>query len=479
MFRMHSVKTHSPTFGFLLTVYLAGVIVLGGAANGGEFQNQLLQAVAPLILVFILWCEKNISFSLLQKLVAALFVLCPLLAGLQLIPLPSDFWSQLPNRDVILTGFSLLNDPIPDMPVSLAPLETASGLFHFLPPFALFILTAYVLATERPFILYLPLLIVSLGVLSALLGLAQAIGPPQSNLYFYTVTNRGSGVGLFANANHHSAFLLMCLPFLVVGTTGLIGHIKNHQHHLAVRIASTTGALMLVFGVLAAGSFFGYAMLGPVAIASTLLLGTRNSPSRSIPFSRIFSIRGVIIFFGAPVLAAIGYAFATSPILPNIGITVVNLDGTLARPQLFAGALQTLIDCFPIGAGLGAYQALYPLYEDPNFVTSTYANHVHNDYLEFTLELGLLGAIIICTALILWAVTSYRAWGKTKASGANLQRAASISIFIVIAHSFVDYPLRTAAIAGLSAVAVGILVGPRSEPRRRGRLRLGEKRLVL
>jgi hypothetical protein len=42
----------------------------------------------------------------------------------------------------------------------------------------------------------------------------------------------------------------------------------------------------------------------------------------------------------------------------------------------------------------------------------------------------------------------------------SLARAATIVVALIIAHSFADYPLRTAAIMAILAFACGILIAP-------------------
>lgn len=116
-------------------------------------------------------------------------------------------------------------------------------------------------------------------------------------------------------------------------------------------------------------------------------------------------------------------------------------------------------DSFPIGTGLGTFSTVYRRYEDPSQVTRQFANHAHNDYLEAVMELGAAGLLLILGFLYWWGRRAYWAWTRDY-EGAALARAGSVVVGIVLAHSIVDYPIRTAAIAAIFALACALMVPP-------------------
>jgi O-antigen ligase len=92
-------------------------------------------------------------------------------------------------------------------------------------------------------------------------------------------------------------------------------------------------------------------------------------------------------------------------------------------------------------------------------VSSIYFNHAHNDYLELWLETGIVGASVFA-AFAAWLVLRLVAvWipcvGRRPATALSV--AASLSIILLLAHSIVDYPLRTESLAVLFAFACGAL----------------------
>ncbi len=70
-----------------------------------------------------------------------------------------------------------------------------------------------------------------------------------------------------------------------------------------------------------------------------------------------------------------------------------------------------------------------------------YVNHAHNEYLEIFFEGGIFAAGLVAVYLIL--LLSALAHNRRE----PLQRAAFLSVFFLLVHSLVDYPLRTMALA--------------------------------
>jgi O-antigen ligase len=89
------------------------------------------------------------------------------------------------------------------------------------------------------------------------------------------------------------------------------------------------------------------------------------------------------------------------------------------------------------------------MFDSSSSVGAAFVNHAHNDWLELTLELGILFPVIAVLFLIVILKSQWR------------NGLSSLAILIVIAlllHSLVDYPLRTIAIGIVFAFASGILI---------------------
>jgi len=133
--------------------------------------------------------------------------------------------------------------------------------------------------------------------------------------------------------------------------------------------------------------------------------------------------------------------------------------GSQKRSTIIITTLRAARDYLPLGSGGGSFPVIYPSYENPEDASFEYINHGHSDYSEFLLEYGIPGAGIIILALALWIACLPRL-RPTNGPESGVMRAAFVSIGMVAAHSLVDYPIRTAAIAAVVAMAAALLVAP-------------------
>ena len=111
----------------------------------------------------------------------------------------------------------------------------------------------------------------------------------------------------------------------------------------------------------------------------------------------------------------------------------------------------------PTGSGLGSFAPVYAMHQPDRYTSTTWVNHAHNDYAELYLELGIPGIFLLALFLIWFARSGYRIWRKRTESDTLIGQAAWLSIALVLLHSFVDYPLRTAAMASIFAMAVALV----------------------
>jgi O-antigen ligase len=439
----------------ILPVFVILLLVLGGASRGAFWANAALQIVSALILA---WCLLDVRLNRLGAAawqMLGLAGLLVLLTCLQLVPLPPEIWSALPGRAPLVEGFEVLGADPPPLPLSMTPEETLFGLLKFLPALAGFVLAARM----APRILSEPLSwTIAIGAAACVgMGLAQIFSGADSPLYVYEFTNRGSPVGFMANVNHQASLLLMSLPFCAVIVSRLVVNAELGDRSIGLGLIIFTLMGLVVLGVMIAGSTAGYGLLLPALLLSVLI--GRGRASGTVTISALFGVSLVIGLLAALV--------ASSPRLVGLGFTDLG-GGTLSRPDTWTRTLEAISDTLPAGAGLGSFEALFPLYEDAAAVTSTFMNHAHNDYLEFVLDYGLSGLVLLGLFFIWFIIRTIAIWRAEGEDGARLRRAASVALMIVILHSIVDYPLRTGAVSGFAGLCLGLMAA-RSEPKRQRR----------
>lgn len=91
---------------------------------------------------------------------------------------------------------------------------------------------------------------------------------------------------------------------------------------------------------------------------------------------------------------------------------------------------------------------------------SFFVNHAHSDPLEWVLETGLLGTLLLGALILWWVTRAVRLWRAKQPDLIAL--AATIASGAILAHSLVDYPLRDAAIQAVFAISLAFMAEPRS-----------------
>ena len=441
---------------FVAPAYLFACLILGGSAQG-IWQNMLLQLAGVGI---IAWAvihapEERLAPRAKQLLIGAIAAVA--IVALQLVPLPPSVWPHLGAREEIAQGFSVLGLRIPPEPLSLAPALTLNSLLGIIPPLALFCamvrLNAY-----RPRSLAIALVAGTLaGIILGAMQVATSHGGP-SPWYLFKETNFGRAVGFFANRDHMATLLLVTIPFLAA----LVAAEKrtSMQRYSAIIAIAAGMAIVILIGLALNGSLAGYGLALPVVAASALIVLPQGSRLRS------WIVMGVFLLLLAS-MVAIERAPVGAGSIGEHASTAVD-----SRTELLAMTTRAIRDFMPFGSGLGSFARVYPLYENPEQVTTIYVIHAHNDYLELALELGIAGVALILSFVAWWGAAVWRTWRTTELG--PVARAAPIAAAAVLHHSLVDFPLRTAAMATCFAMCLGLLADTRAAPpKEQGKLRRG------
>ena len=418
-----------------VALYLIACVILGGSAQGA-WSNLTLQllGIALIGLAAVQGGESD-EADRPQWALPALMIAFFLVVLLQLVPLPPAIWTGLPGRGELAQGFAALGYPLPPLPISEAPYASVTALFCVIPAVAVFVATAKLGPEPR----WLALAVVAVTVLAVIFGALQVSSKPNSWAYLYDISNRGA-VGFFANQNHMATLLLCAIPM----AGALLASAKSDRRAAAGRygIAGVL-LLLLVAGVVLNGSFAAYALVLPVLLASlSLLPGGARWRRIALPVAAIALIAGIILLAIRPI--------GTSAVLQQSAATAVS-----SRSETWHVTVQAIGDSFPVGTGLGSFEQIYRHYEDPANVTHQYVNHAHNEYLEVLLELGAPGLVLIIVFLTWWALGAVRIW--TSQLSTPFTRAATIVSATVLAHSIVDFPLRTAAISAIFAASIALM----------------------
>lgn len=436
-----------PPADMMLAGYAAACLVLGGASAAGAFANGLLQLAAVAILA---WAALTPDASgtpgrSLRWLLAGLAAV----AAVQFLPLPPALWGALPGRAGVLDQYRLLGAPAPWLPVTLAPDRALGSLLALLPFLATLVLSLRAGTEGRVAFVWV---LVAVASLSILVGAVQLAGGSASPLYFYAITNRADAVGFFANSNHLATLFLVTLPFL----TALA--VRNEQaggRRARGRRPLFVGCfLFLLFGLVLNGSSAGLALLAPCLGACWLIL--RRGIGRPVP--------GRWVAGGAVLLAAALVFISVGPFRDRFLDKAISGGNSSTRGTSIALTIRAARDFMPVGSGVGSFLHTYTAYEDVATVNNDYVNHAHCDWAEVALETGVMGLALLA-GLVVWLLARGRALWAGDARTGSLARGGLAAVALVMLHSLVDYPARTAAILCVLGAAAGMVAVPRPSAR--------------
>ena len=272
------------------------------------------------------------------------------------------------------------------------------------------------------------------AVAQALLGAAQQL--------FYGA-DRASGS--FPNPNHFAAYLAMsiCLAIGFILSRNATSH-HHTQRSLIEMLTSELARLRIVIVIMVIALVMSRSRMGNAAflIGMSLAMGASFFYSRRINKPAIILLISILIIDGI----VLGSYFGIERLAERIRNTA---DHTAMRIDLQRYNIEIVKDHVWFGTGAGSYATAFSPYRDANILKK--ANHAETDYMEFLVELGLIGivpllvilagSISVQFKLLQAAVTQHIAFGCLAGTIAvlihavadvNLQIPANSLLFILL-----------------------------------------------
>ena len=425
--------------------YLFLCLLLGGSAQGA-WGNALLQILAVLIIGWSFLDDQRATLPRAARPLIAIMGAGVVIAALQLIPLSPALWTRLPGREMIVGGRELLGLAPGWSSISLAPYATFTTAFFLLPSLALFLaVLRWGKGTES----WLAIALLGATFVGVLLGLPQVLGGMvrTNPWHLYEQSNFGFATGFFANKNHMASLLLAAVPFLIAFGSLTARSTKDERKRYSV-VALTAGGLgVLMAAIWLNRSSAAFALICPVLAASLVMGGWVPARWKSMVLGvGIALFLGILVAISSPA----GQRFAPAS----------SAESLANRKEILSTSYEAIRKFGPVGTGLGTFEQVYPLFEDPEEVGLTYVNHAHNDYVELTIELGVAGAILALLFLAWWVASVRRMLAAPNAS--LFAKGAAIASAAILIHSAVDYPLRTAAMSSVFALCLALILVSRT-----------------
>ena len=284
-----------------------------------------------------------------------------------------------------------------------------------------------------------------LSVYAVLQSLGFMIFPWDSGL---TLQARSSGT--LGNANLLGSFAVAMIP---VGAGFLLGRERLSK----IRIPLALIFIILCFGALIASKTRG-SLIGLFAVAVL---------APFTPFIRKNKRRLILVILLLFVLIAGSISF-----MQNRMEELIDTEdgGTFqVRKLIWSGSL-SLIAMNPVfGMGPGSFQILFPQFRNPEYSTLGVSHntlHVHCEYLEILVDIGIIGLLLCVTVAFFFARTLYR---KRKTLTPPSEKVTSYSedwtvlglyggVIALLAEATVSVALRWPPSAMLLAILCGLLL---------------------
>jgi len=280
-----------------------------------------------------------------------------------------------------------------------------------------------------------------------------------------------SAEGLWQSRSEHPYFLYGRIPtYSPQGLeTSTYGPYYNRNHFATVTAmgAGLSAGMAARIG-LAAGGLRGLltsrsglpATVTLVGLAGFLSLASAASGSRSGALAALVGLAVVgLRAFGRGGFVAVLLLGGTLGLIAGPAsverLAHLDLEASRWRPWLDMTVLFRFFWAF--GTGIGAFGAAYWPYQ--RNATYEFWQHAHNEYLEWLLEGGILGVLVLIAVLAF-----LRRYLRLED---ECREALAGAISVVLVQSLLDFPLRIPANAAFLVCALALSVGPR-ETRQRG-----------
>ncbi|MDH5377468.1 MAG: O-antigen ligase family protein [Gammaproteobacteria bacterium] len=315
----------------------------------------------------------------------------------------------------------------------------------------LFYLTT-ILCSDKRRIQTLFVVISAVGIMEACLGLLN------SAVFFFSngaSDFRSIATGTFVNRNHYSAFLnisAFCILAILLDV-GLQERRSSHRwlakNYLITRIMDwriqfVVGFCLILFAQLLTQSRTGLVVMAITSIIGVLIIGARR---------KIWAEYAHVIFTFAGIFAVMFVSIGIKIISTRFTAESFELD---SRIEIWPVIFKIFQDNWLFGTGLRSLGQVYPLYNDG--VVTHFVSHAHNDYLQTTVEQGLIGAGLLLVIIVLVYMRGIRTLLTSNKSG---ELAYTFGAFMVVTsmllHGLTDFNFRIPSNAAYFFVMLAVL----------------------
>jgi O-antigen ligase len=415
-------------------IFAAGLLWLAGYARREARIPSTVRAAWPALALLVLW----LVYLLVQWL-----------------PMPAAWVRFLsPQAAMIHAGADYLG---PDRLITLSLDPHASFVFWlkscaYAVAFALVLL----LVRGRRRLAWLCGAIVASGLLQAFAGSLLHLAGVDLEVLGMPVPHASQASGGYVNRNHLAGLLEMSLA---VGIGLMVGQLEDRPrrswrefvHDTATLLLSGKAMLRLVLVIMVVALVMTRSRMGNTAFfASLLVAGAIGlALSRHAPRGTVLLIASLI----AIDVVLIGTWFGVERTLQRIAETTVQNVEERVDPSVYA---VRMLDDYPLfGTGAGTFYTAFTRYRGHDI--PDFYDHVHNDYVQFLVETGVLGAALMGLFVLSALACAILAQARRRDPLARgVAFGVTMGVIAIGIHSTVDFNLQIPANAFLFTVLLAL-----------------------
>lgn len=375
-------------------------------------------------------------------------------------------------------------------PFCVVAIEHAGMLFWFVPALLAAIGVRHALTRTGKRTFY-EVLVWNSALLSVL-GFAQIIGRAQfpywteieGHIHFFSTFGYPNMAGSFFTLSYALSLGLWVnrmrevedVPLIPKEGEKAITHPFIHAHYPVVAVALNLAAVLATLS--RAAMVLTFLLTGFFALYIVArMFGTTGS-------ERVRKFRSALVA-GLSLLAFIGVVWTYAP--PEIGreLKTLNMfslsDRVSGKGQYHTRIASAIMRDYPLfGVGGWGYRHFSPVYlgeKDRSQLQTTGGANVHNDYLQFLAELGVVGFGLIVACVCLLLAPTVRVWKGMAQAAMNAQWRSfgssavilfivappvlwgSLGLLAVLVHAFGDCPFRSAAVLSAFLTVIPAIAG--------------------
>jgi len=455
-----SPQYHNTNHPYLTYMFLALVFWLPlpfGSDHPIAWSFMELCVFSLALIVLMMAYQKNLHIPKTFHAGKSVFILLALVLlwmGIQTIPLPLTLLEHLSPH-----AFELASASGQAQYASIAhdPNLTAQSLLKGFSYFTLLALMLLLIDSPKK-LKWFAYTILAAGLFQAAYGSYMLLSGIEYSFFMEKdLRYHHSATGTFRIRNHFAGYLEMALA---VGIGLMISTLSNHRaQHWRGRLRQTLETLLsgkalirITLIVICIGLILSKSRMGNTAFFTSLFLSgvlfllTSTHATRS---TTVFLISLIVLD-----ILLVGSWIGLDKVVERIENTSAISE---KRDEVARDTIQMIAEQPLTGIGAGNYFSTFPNYQQLDIWAYYY--HAHNDYLEFLSEYGVIGFLLLCSAVLYSLLMAYKAM-KLRRSPLmqGMAFAGFMGILSIIIHSSVDFNLQIPANAAMFVLLMGLCI---------------------